>query len=81
MVFIERKRGIVASYLPWLLIALAVLAVVMILIFLLRSEGSSLIEKMKNLFEFGLVFCLFDLRKFKGFNKNKFLFLGGLWQD
>lgn len=45
-----KKKGVVADYLPWLLIGLAVLAILMITIFLLRSEGNSLIDKIKNLF-------------------------------
>ncbi len=45
-----KKKGVISEYLPWLLIALAVLAVLMITIFLLRSEGISLIDKIKNLF-------------------------------
>jgi hypothetical protein len=44
------KRGIVAEYLPWLLIGIAVLAIVMIFIFFLREEGITLIAQIKNLF-------------------------------
>jgi hypothetical protein len=44
------KRAIVSDYLPWILIAVAVLAIVLIAIFLLRGQGESLIEKIKNLF-------------------------------
>jgi len=43
------KRGIISDYLPWLLIALAVLAIVMVTIFLLREKGFSLIDKIKDL--------------------------------
>lgn len=46
------KKGIITEYLPWLLISLAVLAIVMITIFLLRQEGISLIDKIKDLFRF-----------------------------
>ena len=46
----KRKRGIVADYLPWLLIAIAVLVVLMISIFILREKGISLIDKIKDLF-------------------------------
>lgn len=45
----KNKRGIITEYLPWLLIGLAVLAVVMILIFTLKGQGISLIDKIKNL--------------------------------
>ena len=44
-----KKKGIITEYLPWLLIALAVLAIVMILIFTLKGQGISLIDKIKNL--------------------------------
>ncbi len=46
------KRGIVSEYLPWILIALAVLAILMITIFVLRGEGASLIDQLKNLLRF-----------------------------
>lgn len=44
------KKGVVADYLPWLLIGLAVLAILMITIFLLKGKGLSLIDSIKNLF-------------------------------
>ena len=44
------KKGIVADYLPWLLIAIAILVILMISIFLLRGQGISLIDKLKNIF-------------------------------
>lgn len=44
------KRGIVSDYLPWLLIAIAVLAIVMITIMLLKDQGGSLIDQIKGLF-------------------------------
>jgi len=43
------KRGIVADYLPWVLIAVAVLVILMIAIFILKGQGVSLIDKLKNL--------------------------------
>tara|TARA_Y100000310_G_scaffold115812_1_gene114426 strand:- start:442 stop:591 length:150 start_codon:yes stop_codon:yes gene_type:complete len=45
----KNKRGIITEYLPWLLIALAVLAIVIILIFTLKGQGFSLIDKIKDL--------------------------------
>ena len=48
--WLKSKRGIVADYLPWLLIGVAVLAILMIFIFFLREEGIGLIEQIKNLF-------------------------------
>ena len=44
----KEKRGIVADYLPWLLIAIAVLAILMITLFLLKGTGTSLIDKVKG---------------------------------
>ena len=45
-----KKRGVISDYLPWLLIAIAVLAILTITIFLLKEKGFSLIEQIKNLF-------------------------------
>lgn len=45
----KNKRGIITEYLPWLLIALAVLAIIMVLIFTLKTQGISLIDKIKDL--------------------------------
>ena len=45
----KNKRGIITEYLPWLLIALAVLAIVIIFIFTLKEQGISLIDKIKDL--------------------------------
>jgi len=44
------KRGIISDYLPWILIAVAVLVILMITIFLLKGRGISLIDQIKNLF-------------------------------
>jgi len=43
------KEGIVSSYLPWLLIATAILAIILISIFILKEGGVSLIDQLKNL--------------------------------
>ncbi len=51
--FSKNRRGIVTEYLPWLLIALAVLAILVITIFLLKEKGISLIDSIKNLFRGG----------------------------
>ena len=45
-----KKEGIVSEYLPWILIALAILAVLMIAVFLLKEKGVSLLDGVKNLF-------------------------------
>ena len=44
------KKGIVSEYLPWLLIAVAVLAILMIVSFFMKDQGVSLIDSIKNLF-------------------------------
>jgi len=44
------KEGIVSDYLPWLLIAIAVLVILMISVFVLKGQGASLIDKIKNIF-------------------------------
>ncbi|MEK6760329.1 MAG: hypothetical protein AABX93_00210 [Nanoarchaeota archaeon] len=45
-----KKKGVVADYLPWLIIGIAVLAIMLFAIFLLREKGISLIDQLKNLF-------------------------------
>lgn len=46
----KTKRGIVADYIPWLIIGLAVLVIISLAIFLLRGQGETLIDKIKDLF-------------------------------
>ncbi|MEX0920827.1 MAG: hypothetical protein WDZ62_01030 [Candidatus Pacearchaeota archaeon] len=46
---IKIKKGIIADYLPWVLIGVAVLAILMITIFVLKDRGISLIEQIKNI--------------------------------
>jgi hypothetical protein len=47
------KKGVVAEYLPWLLIAIILLVIVVITIFILKEKGISLIDQIKNLFRRG----------------------------
>lgn len=47
------KKGIISEYLPWILIALAVLVILMISAFVLKGKGLSLIDQIKNIFKFG----------------------------
>lgn len=47
-----KKRGIISEYLPWLLIGVAVLAILMISVFYLKGEGFTMIDKIKDLFKF-----------------------------
>lgn len=45
-----KKTGVIADYLPWLLIGMGILVIVMITIFVLKEKGISLIDQIKNLF-------------------------------
>jgi hypothetical protein len=47
-----KKSGIVSEYLPWLLIAIAVLVLMMLAIFFMGEHSFSLIDKMRGLFRF-----------------------------
>ena len=44
------RKGVVSEYLPWILIAVAVLAIVMITMIILKGRGVSLIKQIKDLF-------------------------------
>jgi len=44
------KRGIVSEYLPWILIALAILAILVITAWILKEKGISVIDNFGNLF-------------------------------
>ncbi len=45
----KEKGGVIADYLPWILIAVAVLVILMITIFILKGRGISLIDNLKNI--------------------------------
>ncbi len=45
-----KKRGVISEYLPWIMIAVAVLVIVLIAMFLLKNTGFNLIEQIKDLF-------------------------------
>ena len=47
-----KKRGIVTDYLPWVLIAVALLALMMIAIFVLKEKAQ--LENNSNSFNIGL---------------------------
>lgn len=47
------KKAIVTDYLPWILIAVAVLVILTIAIVVLKGKGISLIDKIKDLLNFG----------------------------
>ena len=44
------KRGIISEYLPWIIIAVAVLVVLVITAFILRGQGINLIDQIKGIF-------------------------------
>ncbi len=44
------KRGVISGYLPWLLMAIAILAVLMVTILLLKEKVFSLLNQIKDLF-------------------------------
>ncbi len=46
------KRGIVSEALPWILIAIALLAIMMVSILLFKDKGVSAIDSIKNMFRF-----------------------------
>ena len=48
-----KKRGIVSDYLPWILIAIAVLVIITIAIYTMKNTGITFIDKIKNLLRFG----------------------------
>jgi hypothetical protein len=50
--FKKKKKGIASEALPWILISIAVLAILLLTIFILKGKGVSLIEKIKDLFRF-----------------------------
>jgi len=43
------KKGIITEYLPWIIISVAVLVIILIVSFSLKTEGFSLIDKLKAL--------------------------------
>lgn len=46
-----KKKAIISEYLPWLLIGVAVLAILMLSVYFLRGEGITMIDKIKDLFK------------------------------
>ena len=46
----RNKKAMVSDYLPWLLIAVALLAILTIAILVMKDTGFSLIDKIKDLF-------------------------------
>ena len=44
------KKGIVSDYLPWILIAIAVLVILVGGVIIMKEKGISLIDSIKNIF-------------------------------
>jgi len=47
---IKKRGSAISDLLPWLIIALAVLAILMISIFIMRGKGIEFIDQIKNFF-------------------------------
>ena len=48
--FFRNKKGIISEYLPWIIIAVAILVILMIALFVLKGKGISIIDKIGDLF-------------------------------
>lgn len=48
-----KKRGIIADYLPWILIGVAILAILVLSIAVLKDKGITLIDKIGDIFTGG----------------------------
>lgn len=48
--FFKKKKGIASEALPWILIAIAILAILLITIFVLKDKGFVLIDRIKEMF-------------------------------
>jgi len=49
----KNKRAVISEYLPWVLIAVAILVLVVLSVFVLKQTGVSLIDKIKNILRIG----------------------------
>lgn len=47
------RKGVVLDYLPWLIIAIAILAIAFISLFILKEKGINILDSIKNLFSGG----------------------------
>lgn len=47
----KQKKAVVSEYLPWLMIAIAILVIISISIFLLKDKGIEFINKALNIFK------------------------------
>jgi hypothetical protein len=46
----KKKKGVVTDYLVWIIIGLAVLSILFVEIFIFRKNGTSLIDKIMDIF-------------------------------
>jgi hypothetical protein len=46
-----KKRGVVSEYLPWLLIAIAILVILVIAAIIFKEKSLFALEKIKNIFK------------------------------
>jgi hypothetical protein len=46
----RNRKGIAVEALMWIIISIAVLAILMLVIFVLRGQGESIIDRIKGLF-------------------------------
>lgn len=46
---VKNVKAVVADYLPWILIAVAVLVILMISLFVMKNTGVSFIDKLKGI--------------------------------
>jgi hypothetical protein len=47
--FSKSKKGIVSEYLPWLLIAIAILVILMLGIFFMKDKGISALDRLQGI--------------------------------
>lgn len=45
----NNKKGIVSEYLPWILIAVAVLVILVIGVFIMKEKGVSIVDNLNGL--------------------------------
>lgn len=49
----KNKRGIVLDYLPWIIIAVAVLVIALLSLFILKGKGLNILDSIKRMFTGG----------------------------
>jgi len=46
------KKGVIQDYIIWIAIAVFILAIIIMTVLLMRGKGTSLLDKINNLFRF-----------------------------